>query len=341
MTPITFESRASWVPSRSSGGSVLHTFYFCFARFSNAIGKARRSPNILLLALALAAAAFLPACQSSTSSLKNVDVVYRFDNVRKTESFDEWNEVRAVLAKHANTVTSSVDGVRSPGGAGRPEVRSYKAVVNVPTIAAVDRIQADLEQLSSKRVAGDRIHFALANLQADYRSNILTAGVESIVGGYATPGYTVLVHPFEGAPPARTKAGSDGRWTQRLSTLPQTRWVYASVQDPARKLPDKFYRINISTQQQESIDASEYARLFPAAGSPPARSAVASAKHASSSEPAYDDDSDMVRARSAEDERVRLMREREEESRRKHRELNERIDRQLEAAEEARRRSAR
>ena len=301
----------------------------------------------------------LQGCESSGSSLKNVDVVYRFDNVRKSADVDEWAELRGVLAKHSTRMSSSVDAVRSTGPV---EVRAYKAVVNVPNVRALDAIQADLERLGSARrvKGGDRIQFTLTNLTADYRSNILTAGVESIVGGYASPGYQVLVHPFEGAPPLRTQAGTDGRWTQKLTTLPQTRWVYAVVRDPSGKLPDKHYRVNISTQQQESIEPKEYARLFPPGTSAQNATSVAASKSGQSSsgqsssaqtrpaarspstrasatpEPSVvtgGDDSDLVRARSAEDERVRLQREREEESRRKRRELEERIDQRLRDAE--------
>jgi hypothetical protein len=300
--------------------------------------------------LALVFLATLVGCESSGSSLKNVDVVYRFDNVRKSAEVDEWAEVRSVLAKHSTRISSSVDAVRSNGPV---EVRAYKAIVNVPNVRAIDAIQSDLEKLAGSRSAksSDRIQFTLTSLTADYRSNILTAGIESIVGGYASPGYHVLVHPFEGAPPLRSKAGADGRWTQKLTALPQTRWVYAAVRDPAGKLPDKHYRINISTQQQEAIDPKEYARIFPPevrspsaafaqAPTSPASATLGSPRTTPSVSPAIEpggvsigDDSDAVRARSAEDERIRLKREREEESRRKIRELEERIDQRLRDAE--------
>lgn len=285
--------------------------------------------------LVAAMAASLGGCESSGSSLKNIDVVYRFDNVRKSGEFDEWPEVRSVLAKHSSKVSSSVDAVRA---AGPVEVRAYKAVVNVPNVRAIDAIQADLEALASKRrVGGDRIQFTLANLTAEYRSNILTAGIESTVAGYASPGYSVLVHPFEGAAPLSTRAGTDGRWSLRLSTLPQTRWVYAAVKDPAGKLPDKHYRINISTQQQEAMDSKEYARLFPPGQPGTPIAAAPRAPAVPPSEPrqmaAASEELDPVRARSAEDERVRLQRQREEESIRKRRELEERIDQRLREAE--------
>lgn len=192
------------------------------------------------------------------------------------------------------------------------------------------------------------MQFTLASLQADYRSNILTAGVQSTVGGYATPGYTVLVYPFEGSAALPTVAGTDGRWSQRLTTLPQTRWVYAGVQDPKRRLPDKFYRINISTQQQEVMEAAEFARIFPPpqpgkAPIPANLPAAASGGggggvgrgggEAATPINLVSDDSDAVKARAAEDDRVRLKREREEEGRRKRRELEERIDQRLRDAE--------
>lgn len=272
-------------------------------------------------------------CESSGSAIRNVDVIYRFDNVRKSAALDEWPEVRAILAKHSSAVNASVDVVRS---AGPVEVRAYKAIVNVPNVRAIDDIQRDLEQLAARRVGADRIHFTLTTLSADYRSNILTAGSQTTVSGYASPGYGVRVYPFEGAAPLTTVAGSDGRWTQSLSMLPQTRWVYASVHDPKKALPDSFYRINVSTQQQEMVDAATFSRLFPAgvvpAKMPPGVVNVAAAPPARPIAAANNElptDSELVKARSAEDERVRLMREREAEGRRKRRELEERIDQRL------------
>lgn len=277
-------------------------------------------------------ACVLGGCASGGSSLKDIDVVYRFDNVRKTPELDEWAEIRSVLARHATRVSPTVEEQRV---AGPVEVRAYKAVARVESVRTLELIQADLEQLAKKKFKGERVQFALANLQADYRSNLLTAGVEVSVGGIADRGAIVRVYPWEGARPIETRAGSDGAWRVPLKVVPETRWVYASSADAAGKLPTRYSRIDVSSQRQEQVDEADFVKMFP----PGSGGVIKSAPVVK--ERRVDRDADSLAARIArEDEERRKARAGDDVVAQKRRELDERDRKYYEKQEKRERRAS-
>jgi hypothetical protein len=248
--------------------------------------------------------AVLTGCESQ-SSLRNVDVMYTFDNVRKSDQVDDWAEIRAVLSQHANAIKPESRSVAQSAGT---EIRQYRAVVNVPNLRAVDQIQRGLEELSTRSGSGRRPAFSLARLDAGYASNAITGGTQTTVSGFVTPGYSVLVYPFEGGEPTRVVASSGGKWTATLLAVPQSGWVYAEAVDPAGRIPTTYFRVNVSTQQQQIVGREEFEKLcVPAV----ARGAVESRQSTSATRSRPSGTTD-ERGRDSEGSDLRSRRERED-----------------------------
>ncbi len=309
---------------------------------------------MMLAAAGVAVGVVLGGCESG-STIRDIDVVYRFDNVRAGLGASapaggsattprvrgEWDEIRDVLARHANTVRSRQTGEREGGGL---TVRSYEAVANVPSVRTLEAIQADLEALAQRRRSGTGpMRFMLTRLEADYRSNVIAAGVQATISGLATPGFDVLVYAAPGSEPRRTRASRDGTWAVTLGVVPETRWVYAAAVDRDGKLPPAYSRINVSSRAQEVVEESDWKRMFPATGGAGTagageRAAPRERVEAERVDARRDADLSAHERRVQEEERRFRQREIEEQRRRKMRELDERTDAALKRAREAERR---
>jgi hypothetical protein len=181
---------------------------------------------------------------------------------------DEWSAIRGVLTKYSKT--NPVEEKKRRATMGASEVSDYKATVTLPSMAAADNINADLEGLS----AGEgKIEFGLVSTEIAYRGNTVAAGVTMYVSGFATQGFRVRLFPSEHADPIELTAGRNGLWSTKLTAAPEDGWLYGIAEDPSGKVRPRCFRVNVSTQKQELVSEADFWKRYPqwkpAAEAPP------------------------------------------------------------------------
>lgn len=207
-------------------------------------------------------ALLVSGCETG-SALRNVEVTYRFENVRRAGGLDEWVHIRRILEEHS--VRPVTDNQKPASTTARNDIRTVQAQVVLDTLADLDKVQADLEELSQTRVRGERIQFTLVGLTPTYRSNAVAAVATAMVSGVATGGYLIKLYTEPGGEPLRTVAGGGGLWSVRLTSVPDDRFVYGVSLDPAARVAPRFFRVNVSTLRQEAVDEDEFLKRHPQA----------------------------------------------------------------------------
>ena len=161
-------------------------------------------------------AALLTGC-SSGSSLSDVPVTYRFENVRTDAKSDELIAIKGILEEHASKpVEVNTGAARTVDGV---QIKTITARVVVPSLSAIDAIQADLEEYIADADPADRPEWSLVDLSVGYRSNVVAAAVSAMVSGFATAGYGVKIYTMPDVPPVSVKAGRNGMWTAKISVI--------------------------------------------------------------------------------------------------------------------------
>lgn len=219
-----------------------------------------------------------PGCESG-SALRNVEVTFRFENVRRQQGLDEWTSIRPILEAHS--VRPVVDNQKppqqprdtpKPGDGASPsqrnDIRTVQASVVIGSLNDLDKIQADLEDLSQTRIRGERVQFSLVGLSATYRSNAVAAIATVTISGVASPGFLIKLYAGVGGVPLRTTAGGGGLWSVRLASVPDERFVYGVSLDPSRKVQPRYFRVNVSTLRQEAVEEEEFLGRHPAGADP-------------------------------------------------------------------------
>jgi hypothetical protein len=277
-----------------------------------------RLPATLLL---LALLTLLPACGSSTPVRRNVEVIYRFENLRrpadaKSTARDEWLPIRAILDRAAaKPIQVTKSGVRTYGNL---EVANFEARCTLPTTDVFQSVQAEIEALNvpDRR---DRVETTLSSLAALYKSNFILAAATVTVTGASVAGHHIRLYPGPGMPAVDTNADSSGLWTAPIAVVPDTQWVYGFTEDPQARVPTKYFRINLATRAQEPVDEGEFLRLFPpnAPAAPSSSKPPSASNSKSTGDQLRNADAERLRKqREAEDAAVRKRRESEEQSRR-------------------------
>lgn len=265
----------------------------------------------------------LAGCEATGSARRNVDVLYRFENLRSQAGIDDWAAVREVLNKHAaKPVTVQVSGSRESSGI---KVATYEAKATLPSVRTIEAIQLDLERLRSVRGRGDRVEVFLDDVAMIYKGNFVAATVSVSVGGLATQGHRIRLFTSPSSPPVETVAGRNGLWRTSINVVPEAQWVYGLSQDLSGKLPNRYFRVNVSTQAQERLEEGEFLAMFPAAlasqapaGSAGSSRAAAAQRTPVDAKPGSDGDARWLRdQRQIEDETRRRQRNAEDAIRRK------------------------
>lgn len=266
------------------------------------------------------AAMWLGGCSDSGPAKRNIDAVYRFENLRTPTPAaggknllggpDEWSPVKSILDRaSAKPVTVNRFAVRTLGNV---EIASYEAKCVLPTLAAFSKVQTEIEALgAADRPGRDRIETYLGGISATYKSNFVLATVNVAVSGAGVTGHRVRIYGMPGDTPVETTIGSGGTWSARLSVVPETKWVYGLSEDPAGKVPTRYFRVNVTTRAQERVEEAEFKKLFPPGAGAPARKAVPEGEKPSAPSASRDDRAfqDM---RKREDEELRKRREEED-----------------------------
>lgn len=201
-------------------------------------------------------------CESSGSVKRNVDVVYRFENLRKSPTVDEWAAVKAVLDRSSTrTVDARPTSTRTIGNL---QLQTYEARVVLPSVRELEKTQIELEALAQRAGrSGGRVEVFLTQVRADYRTNFVAATSATTVSGIAPRGHRVRLFVGPGAPPIDASVGASGLWKADLPVIPPDGWVYGVSEDPLSAVPPRYFRVNISSKVQERVEEAEFVRLFP------------------------------------------------------------------------------
>lgn len=274
---------------------------------------------IVLMVLGMAAC-FLGGCSDSGPAKRNIDAVYRFENLRTPTPGagdksilggpDEWSPVKSILDRaSAKPVVVNRFAVRTLGNV---EIANYEARCVLPTLAEFSRVQTDIESLgAADRPGRDRIETYLSGISATYKSNFVLATVNVGVSGAGVNGHRVRIYGAPGDAPVETTVGSSGIWTARLSVVPETKWVYGLSEDPAGKVPTRYFRVNVTTRAQERVEEAAFKKLFPPGAAAPAMKAVPESDRPGAPSASRDDRA-FQDQRKREDEEIRKRREEED-----------------------------
>lgn len=205
-------------------------------------------------------------CTGTAPTMRNVAVEYRFENVRDAPDSSEWERIKAVLARYVKSVNGEVIRERSVG---KTNIRTYRARLVLPDLSAVAAIHADLEALRQSPRPAERLDFRFDGLAASYRSSFVTAGVSTLVSGFTVEKNIVRLFTEPKGPPIETIQGQGGMWSARLQGVPADKWVYGVSEDPKGLLPPRYFRVNATTLQTESLDESEFVRWYGSSVKPP------------------------------------------------------------------------
>lgn len=201
-------------------------------------------------------------CESSGSAKRNVDVVYRFENLRKSPTVDEWAAVKSVLDRRSTrTVEAKPTSTRTIGNL---QLLSYEAWVVLPSVRELESTQMELEALAQRSgTSAGRVEVFLTQVRAEYRTNFVAATTAITVSGIAPRGHRVRVYVGPGSPSMDASVGSSGVWKAELAVVPPDGWVYGVSEDPMSAVPPRYFRVNISTKVQERVEEGEFLKLFP------------------------------------------------------------------------------
>jgi hypothetical protein len=208
-------------------------------------------------------AALGSAAGCSTATRAPVDVTYRFEGVRSGGGVDEWAPIRAILQKHSAGAVREERRRRATVGA--VDSVDVRAMVTLPGMAAADEIHDELTALAQTSIGGSRVEFGLVDAAVLYRGNTVAAGVQLYVAGFATQGFVVKLFPSAEAEPVVLTAGRNGMWSAKLPIAPAGGWLYGLAEDPAGKARTRYFRVNVSNQNQEQVEEADFFRLFPQA----------------------------------------------------------------------------
>jgi hypothetical protein len=275
--------------------------------------------RIVLGVTAAMLAAWPTGCADSLPARRNIEVVYRFENLRKQTAsgagaMDEWSAVKSILdGVSSRPVVVSRFGVRTLGTL---EIADYEAKCLLPSLAEFGKVQADLEALGSGDHGGrrERVETFLNQVSATYKSNFVAATVNVGLSGAGVAGHRLRIYGMPGNPPVETTVGSSGIWVVRLEVVPQTQWVYGMSEDPAGRIPTRYFRMNVSTKQQERVEEAAFVKMFPpiTPGQAPTSKAVPAAKPAAGGPAVVQEDAALQERRRREDDEIRKRREAEE-----------------------------
>ncbi len=222
-------------------------------------------------------------CSSEPKARPDVEVVFRFDNVRKQGGFDEWNAIGSILSEHSRReIQPLFSRNRTIGDA---ELREIQATVVVSEYATLDQIQNDLDKLSqSSRKSGGSwwnqlnpfssdtpaptaaeqvIDFSLSSANVRYVSNFVTSRVSVVIAGHTQARNTVTLFIDSSTAPMSVVADGSGLWRANISGLPESGYIYGTSEDAARKTRPKHFRVNATTLKHENITRDAFERDRP------------------------------------------------------------------------------
>ncbi len=192
-----------------------------------------------------------------------VEVVYKFDNVKRTPTVNEWDSIRRILYVHAKGSVAITDS--NARRYDQTDLRDYIARFTIPDASHITKINEEVDALAGEKVAGERLRFAMTKAEVTFAGDNLATANDVILRGVTLPAATVKLYPRSGMVEAQTD--QYGAWAKRVSVAAGEDHVYGYAEGLAtggRPSPRKYFKINVFTMAQEVITEKQFnARAMP------------------------------------------------------------------------------
>ena len=186
-----------------------------------------------------------------------VEVVYKFENVKRTAAMNEWDSVRRILYLHAKgSVNITETNLRRYD---QTDLRDYMARFTVPDSSHIAAINQEIDALDGKEIAGERLRFVMNRAEVTFVGDNVSTPHDTILRGVTIPGATVRI--FSGPTPVEAQADQYGAWAKYVSVSPGQEEVYGyaeSLTESGRLPHRRFFRMNIFTMKQDIITEKEF-----------------------------------------------------------------------------------
>lgn len=220
--------------------------------------------------LSLLAAFGGPGCQTVERTItgkprvdRPVEVVYRFDNVKRTPTVNEWDSIRRILYLHAKGSVNITDA--NLRRYDLTDLRDYTARFTVPDASHIAKINEEIDALADEKVGGERLRFAMTRAEVVFAGDNLTTPHDTILRGVTLPAALIKLFPQSGA--VETRSDQYGAWAKRVSVSPSEEDVYGYAEGaPVAGRPGtrRYFRINVFSMEQASVTEAEFnARVKP------------------------------------------------------------------------------
>lgn len=226
----------------------------------------RKTHGFPLFAAAIATVATIAmlGCQTVERTItgkprveRPVEVVYRFDNVKRTPSMNEWDNIRRILYLHAKGSVSITDS--NLRRYAQVDLRDYVARFTIPDASHITKINDEVDALAGEKVAGEKLRFAMTRAEITFAGDNLASTQDTIVRGIGVPASTIKVFPQSGM--VEASADQYGAWAKRVSVAPGEDYVFGyseSAGAAGRPGTRKHFRVNVFTMKQDTITEAQF-----------------------------------------------------------------------------------
>ncbi len=145
-----------------------------------------------------------------------VEVVYKFDNVKRTPTLNEWDSIRHILYLHAQGSVSVSDS--NARRYDRTDLRDYVARFTIADASHIAKLNEEIDALAGEKVAGEKVRFAMTRAEVTFAGDNLGAAMDSILRGVTLPAANVKLFPRSGM--VETPSDQYGAWAKRVSVAP-------------------------------------------------------------------------------------------------------------------------
>jgi hypothetical protein len=186
-----------------------------------------------------------------------VEVVYRFDNVKRTPAVNEWDSIRRILYLHAKGSVSVSDANQRRYD--QTDLRDYTARFTIPDASHIAKLNEEIDALDGKEVGGERLRFAMTRAEIGFSGDNLSTPQDAILRGVTLPAASLRLFPKSGM--VETQTDQYGAWAKRVSVASGEDYVYGYAEGTpvaGRNASRKHFRINVFTMEHETITEPEF-----------------------------------------------------------------------------------
>ncbi len=189
-----------------------------------------------------------------------IEVVYRFENVRRLPTLDEWSEIRRVLEGH--TVQAMSVRTSNERKYDKAEIRDYEAHLVVKDVSDLQAIQSDLDSLGEERIGGIKAKYSPVRAEVSYRSDHAGDPHDRTVRGVCAPAARVTLITEGGV--AEVQANQYGAWAKPVKVGARDKWVYGYAEGGvaggvAGASAREYFRVDVETMEKKVILEAEFA----------------------------------------------------------------------------------